>query len=53
MQNNIRAAREISAAKTAEYSSVLWAGVPVMDGTDGAYVTFLDIVRAAIVGRQR
>jgi hypothetical protein len=52
MQNNIRAAREISAAKTAVYSSVLWAEVPLMDGPDGAYVTFLDIVRAAIVGRE-
>jgi hypothetical protein len=52
MQNNIRAAREISAARTAEYSSVLWADVPVKDGPHGAYVTFLDIVRAAIVGRE-
>jgi hypothetical protein len=52
MQNNVSAAREISAARTAEYSSVLWAEVPVMDGPHGAYVTFLDIVRAAIVSRE-
>jgi hypothetical protein len=52
MQNNIRAAREVSAARAAEYSSVLWADVPVRDGAHGAYVEFLDIVRAVIVGRE-
>jgi hypothetical protein len=52
MQNNIRAAREISAERTSEYSSDLWADVPVKDRPAGAYVNFLDIVRAAIVGRE-
>jgi hypothetical protein len=52
MQNNIGAAREISAARATEYSSVLWADVPVKDGPQGAYVTFHDIVRAAVVGRE-
>jgi hypothetical protein len=52
MQNNVRAAREISEARTAEYSSTLWADVPVFQGPDGDYVTFPDIVRSAIVGRR-
>ena len=51
MQNNVRAAREISETRTAEYSSTLWAEVPIKDGPHGAYVTFPDIVRAALVGR--
>jgi hypothetical protein len=51
MQNNVRVAREISQARTAEYSSALWAEIPVTDGPHGAYVTFPDIVRAVIVGR--
>jgi hypothetical protein len=51
MQNNVRAAREISEARTAEYSSTLWAEVPVAAGPHGAYVTFPDIVRAAVVSR--
>jgi hypothetical protein len=51
MQNNVRAAREISEGRTAEYSSTLWADVPVSGGPPGGYVTFPDIVRAAIVGR--
>jgi hypothetical protein len=52
MQNNVRAAREISEARTEEYSSTLWAQVPVLHGPQGSYVTFLDIVGAAIVGRR-
>ena len=52
MQNNVRAAREISESRTSAYSSSLWADVPIMDGPDGSYVTFPDIVRAAIVGRR-
>jgi hypothetical protein len=51
VQNNVRAAREISEARTGDYSSALWADVPVTRGQQGDYVTFLDIVRAAIVGR--
>src|ERR1700691_4813267 len=51
MQNNVRAAREISEARTADYSSMLWAEVTVMDGPHGAYVMFPDIVGAALVGR--
>jgi hypothetical protein len=52
MQNNVRAAREISQARTAAYTSALWAGIPVTDGPQGPYVTFHDIVRAAILGRE-
>jgi len=52
MQNNVRAAREISEARTAEYSSTLWAEIPITKGPDGAHVTFPDIVRVAIVGRE-
>ena len=52
MQNNVGAAREISEARTAAYSATLWAEVPVVHGSHGAYVTFHDIVRAAIVGRR-
>jgi hypothetical protein len=51
MKNNVRVAREISEARTAEYSLTLWAEVPVTDGPRGAYVTFPDIVRAVLVGR--
>ena len=51
MQNNVRAAREISAARSEEYSSTLWATIPITNGPGGAYVSFLDVVRAAIVGR--
>jgi hypothetical protein len=51
MQNNVQAAREISEARAAEYSSTLWADVPVFSGPDGSFVLFLDIVRAVVVGR--
>jgi hypothetical protein len=52
MQNNVGAAREIAEARTSEYSSILWAEVPVAHGPQGAYVTFPGIVSAAIVGRE-
>ncbi len=51
MRNNMRAATEIVDARTADYSATLWTGVPVADGSDGPYVTFPDIVNAALVGR--
>jgi hypothetical protein len=51
MQNNVRAAREISETWATDYSSTLWAEVPVTRGPQGDFVTFLDIVRAAVVGR--
>jgi hypothetical protein len=52
MRNNFRAAREIVDARAADYSESLWADVPVMDGSEGPYVTFPGIVGAAIVGRE-
>jgi hypothetical protein len=36
MQDNVRAAREISQARTAAYSSTLWAEISVTDGPHGA-----------------
>jgi hypothetical protein len=51
MQNNVRAAREIAEARSAGYSSKLWATIPVTDGPAGSWVSFLDIVRAVVVGR--
>jgi hypothetical protein len=53
MQNNVSAAREISQTRSAAYSSALWAEVPATNGPNGAYVTFPDIVRAVIVGREK
>src|ERR1700691_4391846 len=52
MRNNISAARDIAEARTAAYSSALWADVALTEGTDGPYATFPEIVRAAIVGRR-
>jgi hypothetical protein len=52
MRNNIRAAREIVAVRTADYSATLWAAVPIIEGSDGPYATFPGIVGAAIVGRE-
>jgi hypothetical protein len=52
MRNNIHAAKEIVAARTAEYSATLWAAVPIIDGSDGPYATFPGIVNSAIVGRE-
>jgi hypothetical protein len=52
MQNNVRAAREISEARSTDYTSQLWAMVPVVDDSDGPYVSFLEIVRAVVVGRR-
>jgi hypothetical protein len=52
MRNNIRAAREIVAVRTADYSATLWADVPIIEGSDGPYATFPGIVGAAIVGRE-
>jgi hypothetical protein len=52
MRNNLRAARAIVEARTADYSAALWADVPIMEGPDGPYVTFPGIVSAAIVGRE-
>ncbi len=51
MRDNMRAATEIVEARTAEYSAMLWAAVPIADGSGAHYVTFPDIVNAAIVGR--
>jgi hypothetical protein len=52
MRNNIDAAKSIVEARTAVYSAVLWADVPIKEGSDGPYVTFPEIVNAAIVGRE-
>ena len=52
MRNNIDAAKAIVEARTAAYSAVLWADVPIMEGSDGPYATFPEIVNAAIVGRE-
>ena len=52
MRDNVRAARAISEARTAEYSSTLWAQVGPTDGPNGAYVKFPDVVGAAIVHRE-
>jgi hypothetical protein len=52
MRNNIDAAREIVAARSAQYAATLWAEVAVLEGPGGPYATFPEIVRACIVGRQ-
>ena len=52
MRNNIDAARKIAEARTAVYSATLWEGVPMMEGPEGPYVAFPEIVGAVIVGRR-
>jgi hypothetical protein len=48
---DMRAAMEIVEARSDEYVAALWATVPKQEGPTGPSVTFTDIVRTAIVGR--
>ena len=52
MQNNVEAAREIADARSAGYCSTLWATIAVTSGSEGRVVSFVDIVRAILVGRR-
>jgi hypothetical protein len=52
MRNNIQAARAIADERSTDYSATLWADVPLLNGPNGPYATFPEIVGAAIVGRE-
>jgi hypothetical protein len=52
MRNNISAAREIAEARADDYAAALWESVPLLGQAGSPYVTFPDIVSAALVGRE-